>query len=277
MLSIALLATALALIFRKQIVEFYAAKVGELDRRRTTMLTVLTGAVLGVLVSLSSVGAGAIGVTALIVLYPRLPMARIVGSDIAHAVPLTLVRGGRALAHAGSIDGHLLGSLLLGSIPGIVLGSTVATRVPDAVLRPILAVTLIIVGGRLLYGLSGATSATITPSSIAIATGAKQHAGARAGDTDPILGPEQRAMRAAQQQHAAAIEEAIRLPIERGACMRTTIVIGVNRPRPCAPRRARFGKYRGRSENRVRCPPAIPPPGRAGGRITPAGRPPSSR
>jgi uncharacterized protein len=150
-LSIALLATALALIFRKQIVEFYAARVGELDPRRTAMLTVLTGAVLGVLVSLSSVGAGAIGVTALILLYPRLPTVRIVGSDIAHAVPLTLVAGaGHWLM--GSIDGLLLGSLLLGSIPGIILGSTVSTRVPDAVLRPILAVTLIIVGGRLLTG-----------------------------------------------------------------------------------------------------------------------------
>ena len=150
-LSIALVATALALIFRKQIVDFYAAKVGELDPRRTVIFTVLTGAVLGVLVSLSSVGAGAIGVTALILLYPRLPTVRIVGSDIAHAVPLTLVAGGGHWL-MGSIDWMLLGSLLLGSIPGIILGSTVATRVPDAVLRPILAVTLIIVGGRLLTG-----------------------------------------------------------------------------------------------------------------------------
>ena len=72
----------------------------------------LTGVVLGVLVSISSVGAGAVGVTALLLLYPRLPMATIVGSDIAHAVPLTLVAG---TGHwmLGSVDWHLMGVLLL--------------------------------------------------------------------------------------------------------------------------------------------------------------------
>src|SRR6266478_5089520 len=100
--------------------------------RATAVFTTAVGAVLGVLVSISSVGAGAIGVTALILLYPKLPTARIVGSDIAHAVPLTLVAG---LGHwfLGSIDWALLGSLLLGSLPGIVVGTHVATRVPDAV------------------------------------------------------------------------------------------------------------------------------------------------
>ena len=147
-LGIALLLTAGALIFRAQIVALYTRRVGILDPRRTAYLTVAVGAALGVLVSLSSVGAGAIGVTALILLYPRLPTVRIVGSDIAHAVPLTLLAG---IGHwlIGSIDTHLLGSLLVGSVPGIVLGSTLSARVPDAVLRVTLAATLLLVGGRL--------------------------------------------------------------------------------------------------------------------------------
>lgn len=147
-LSAALFATAAALILRRQLVAFYARHVGTLDPGRTAALTVAMGGVLGILVPVTSVGAGAIGVTALILLYPQLPTARIVGSDIAHAVPLTLAAG---LGHwlLGSIDWTLLGSLLLGSLPGIMLGSHVATRVPDVVLRLTLAATLIIVGGRL--------------------------------------------------------------------------------------------------------------------------------
>jgi uncharacterized protein len=147
-LSGALLATAAALIFREKILAFYAVRVGELDPRRTAVLTVLVGAVLGMFVSISSVGAGALGVTAVILLYPRLPMARVVGSDIAHAVPLTLVAG---IGHwvLGSIDWNLLGSLLVGSLPGIFLGSFVAVRVPDTVLRFSLATTLVLVAGRL--------------------------------------------------------------------------------------------------------------------------------
>jgi len=89
----ALFLTALALIFRKSLMAFHAMHVGELNPRRTALLTVLVGAVLGVLVSISSVGAGAIGVTALLLLYPRLEIAKLVGSDIAHAVPLTLIAG----------------------------------------------------------------------------------------------------------------------------------------------------------------------------------------
>ena len=147
-LSGALAATAAVLIFRKSILAFFATHVGELNPRRTALLTVLLGAVLGVLVSISSVGAGALGVTAIILLYPRLPTARIVGSDIAHAVPLTLVAG---IGHwmLGSIDWHLLGALLMGSLPGIVIGSYVSVRVPDAVLRFTLATTLLLVAGRL--------------------------------------------------------------------------------------------------------------------------------
>jgi uncharacterized protein len=148
-LGLALFVTAIALIFRRWFITFYAWHVGELDERRTRALTVATGAVLGVLVSVSSVGAGAIGVTALSLLYPRLRAAQIVAIDIAHAVPLTLAAGaGHWLM--GSIHWTLLGTLLLGSLPGIALGSHVASRVPDAVLRFALALTLLIVGGRLL-------------------------------------------------------------------------------------------------------------------------------
>ena len=107
------------------------------------------GALLGVLVSISSVGAGAIGMTALVFLYPEEPTVRLVGSDIAHAVPLTLVAG---LGHLllGSVDGGILISLLIGSVPGIVIGSRLASRVPEFVLRPALAATLALVGIRML-------------------------------------------------------------------------------------------------------------------------------
>jgi hypothetical protein len=146
----ALFVTGIALIFRKRILATYAARVGRLSPRRTALLTVATGAVLGVLVSISSVGAGALGMTALILLYPQLPMERIVGSDIAHAVPLTLLAG---MGHwmLGSVDWHLVGVLLAGSLPGILLGSLLATRVPDRVLRLVLACTLILVGGKLVF------------------------------------------------------------------------------------------------------------------------------
>jgi uncharacterized protein len=147
-LGFALILTAIALVFRQRILEYFADHVGELEEHRVRLLTILLGGALGGLVTLSSVGAGAIGVTVLLMLYPRLPLARIVGSDIAHAVPLTLVAG---LGHwiLGSIDWALLSSLLVGSLPGITIGSFVSARAPDRVLRPILAITLVLVGGRL--------------------------------------------------------------------------------------------------------------------------------
>jgi uncharacterized protein len=150
MLGLALLATAVSLVFRTQLVAYFTAHVGELSARRTTGLTILTGAVLGILVSITSVGAGALGVTALILLYPRQPIARIVGSDIAHAVPLTLIAGAGHWM-IGSINTMVLGSLLIGSIPGIVVGSSIAVRVPERVLRLTLAAVLAIVGARLVF------------------------------------------------------------------------------------------------------------------------------
>jgi hypothetical protein len=147
-LCFALLLTAVSLIFRKSILERYRGRLARVETGTTTVATVLTGAVLGVLVSISSVGAGAVGVTALLLLYPRLPMASIVGSDIAHAVPLTLVAG---LGHwaLGAIDWPLMGVLLMGSLPGIVVGSYGAVRVPERVLRLTLAAILIVVSTRI--------------------------------------------------------------------------------------------------------------------------------
>ncbi len=149
-LGIALLATAIAILFRGPIVAYFARTFPPRPERQVLSLTVMLGAVLGVLVSLSSVGAGALGMTVLLILYPTLPTNRLVGSDIAHAVPLTLIAGAGHWM-MGSVDFGLLGSLLIGSVPGIIVGSLVATRVPDRVLRPILAGTLAVVGGKLFF------------------------------------------------------------------------------------------------------------------------------
>jgi uncharacterized membrane protein YfcA len=149
-LGVALLATAASMVFRRHILARFEQAVERLTPRQISHLTVLLGAALGVLVSLSSVGAGAIGMTILLILYPKVPTNRLVGSDIAHAVPLTLIAG---LGHwaMGSVNFSLLASLLIGSIPGIVIGSLLSSRVPDRILRPILAGTLAIVGGKLIF------------------------------------------------------------------------------------------------------------------------------
>jgi uncharacterized membrane protein YfcA len=147
-LCFALALTAASLLFRNAIMERYRGRLVEADPLTAGRATVLVGAALGVLVSISSVGAGAVGVTALLLLYPQLPMTRIVGSDIAHAVPLTLVAGIGHWAN-GSVDWGLLGVLLVGSLPGILIGSYLAHRVPEAALRLVLAATLVLVAGNL--------------------------------------------------------------------------------------------------------------------------------
>jgi uncharacterized membrane protein YfcA len=147
-LCFALLLTAVSLIFRKAIMERYRRHLEQINPGTAARATVLVGVALGVLVSISSVGAGAVGVTALLLLYPQLPMSRIVASDIAHAVPLTLVAG---IGHwaTGAIDWHLMAVLLVGSLPGILIGSYLAQRVPETALRLVLATTLIAVAGNL--------------------------------------------------------------------------------------------------------------------------------
>ncbi len=148
-LGVALLSTALALVFRKKLLAGYSRRVGVLSESQTAFFTIATGVTLGVLVTISSVGAGALGVTALILLYPELPVVKIAGSDIAHAVALTLIAG---LGHLmnGGIDIGILESLLLGSLPGIFISSMFAPRLPDLALRLILAATLTLTGMRLL-------------------------------------------------------------------------------------------------------------------------------
>ena len=106
-----------------------------------TLPTVLFGVALGLLVTLTSVGAGAIGVSVLAALYPHLPAKRIVGSDVAHAVPLTLV-GGLGHLGLGHVDIGLLAALLTGSIPGILLGARLAGVAPEWILRPVLGIML---------------------------------------------------------------------------------------------------------------------------------------
>ena len=166
-LAFALLLTSATLLFRKALVARYAMRIGSLPDNRIALLTVIVGGVLGVLVSISSVGAGAIGVTALVLLYPKLPTARIVGSDIAHAVPLTLVAG---LGHwfLGSVDWQIFAALALGSVPGILIGSYAAIRLPEPALRIVLAVTLFVVAMKLSFGL-------LPPSANVVAVEAAPH------------------------------------------------------------------------------------------------------
>src|SRR5579859_2537437 len=163
-LCFALLLTATSLIFRKLVIDKLRVRMERVDDATIARATVFVGVVLGVLVSISSVGAGAVGVTALLLLYPQLPMSRIVGSDIAHAVPLTLIAGAGHWA-MGSTDWQLMGVLLIGSLPGIVIGSYCAVRVPETALRLLLASILIVVAGRL-----GAEEWSGSSSSLASAT-----------------------------------------------------------------------------------------------------------
>jgi uncharacterized membrane protein YfcA len=120
----------------------------QLHGRTLTTATIVSGAILGTLVTISSIGAGAVGATLLVLLYPRLKPAEIAGTDIAYAVPLTAIA---AIGHwwLGSINWELLVMLLLGSVPGITLGSLAARAVPERALRGLLAVTLTGVAAKL--------------------------------------------------------------------------------------------------------------------------------
>jgi uncharacterized protein len=144
LLGISLVATAGAVLLRKRII---AAGGGLIDLSEDTAkrLATVVGVVLGIMVTLTSVGAGAIGVAALMLLYPKLRGSSIVGSDLAHAIPLVTVAG---LGHLqlGNIDYRLLVGLLLGSVPGIYIGSTVSSRLPEVMMRRILACVLLVMG-----------------------------------------------------------------------------------------------------------------------------------
>ena len=145
------LLTVVALLFKGKMLAWINAKPErQLRGRALSSATIIAGAVLGTLVTISSIGAGAIGATLLVMLYPRLSSAEVAGTDIAYAVPLTAIA---ALGHwwLGSINWELLAMLLIGSVPGITLGSWVARAVPERFLRGLLAMTLTGVAAKLIY------------------------------------------------------------------------------------------------------------------------------
>ena len=153
LLGAALILTSVALLFKKKfqrVGRHLSNNVFPTWIRWRSVATVFMGVVLGVLVTMTSVGAGALGAAMLFFLYPSLPTARIVGTDIAHAVPLTAVAG---LGHLqmGTVDFVLLGGLLLGSLPGIYLGSHLSTKVPEKIMRPILASMLMLIGVKFMW------------------------------------------------------------------------------------------------------------------------------
>jgi uncharacterized membrane protein YfcA len=151
-LGVMLVLTALALAFRVQLLEWARSHAAHgWIARHQVPATIATGAFIGLAVTMSSVGAGAIGVTALVLLFPALATSRIVGTDIAHAVPIALLAG---LGHAafGNVSWPLLASLLLGSLPGILLGSHLVSRIPERLLRNSLVAVLLLAGTRLLLG-----------------------------------------------------------------------------------------------------------------------------
>ncbi|MDP9811822.1 putative membrane protein YfcA [Rhizobium tibeticum] len=147
-----LVMTAFMLVFRKQVLALALRSIGERSSPKPITIAIWTtvlGLVLGILVTLTSVGAGALGVTVLLVLYPRLDVREIVGSDIVHAVPLTLI-GGMGYWMIGEIDWGMLFALLVGSIPGIIAGSLIAPKLHERTIRIVLALTLAVVAWKLL-------------------------------------------------------------------------------------------------------------------------------
>ncbi|MGZ8257510.1 MAG: sulfite exporter TauE/SafE family protein [Gallionella sp.] len=152
-LSVALLITAAALLLKDVVKKLARRKDGtvyELHHLYLPAATVITGIVVGALVTISSIGAGVLGTVALLFLYPRMPSVKIVGTDIAHAVPLTALAGMGHLA-LGTVDLVLLASLLLGSLPGIYIGSHLSAKVPEKVLRPVLAAMLLLIGLKMMF------------------------------------------------------------------------------------------------------------------------------
>lgn len=141
-IGVSVMLTVVAILFRGKMLAWMQAHPSrQLAGRRLQVATIVAGAVLGVLVTISSIGAGAIGATLLVLMYPRLTPAEVAGTDIAYAVPLTAIA---AFGHwwLGSINWALLGALLIGSVPGITLGSWVARAMPERFLRGLLATTL---------------------------------------------------------------------------------------------------------------------------------------
>lgn len=149
-LGIALLLTAVTVAYRSAWLAVGLRMERWIPEHRKPLLTLLCGLLLGVLVTLSSIGAGAIGATLILLLYPRLPAHRLVGTDIAHAVPLTLVAGtGHAML--GHVDWALLAALLVGSLPGIWLGARLTKSMPERLVRALLAAALVTAGLKVIH------------------------------------------------------------------------------------------------------------------------------
>jgi uncharacterized membrane protein YfcA len=150
-LGIALVLTAVTVAFRPLWFKVGLWLERYITHQRRPALTVLCGAILGVMVSLSSIGAGALGATMILLLYPRLDMKRLVGSDIAHAVPLTIVAG---IGHAslGNVNWLLLIELLIGSLPGIWVGAKLTKHLPETITRFALCICLLIAAKKVLLG-----------------------------------------------------------------------------------------------------------------------------
>jgi uncharacterized protein len=152
-LGVALLLTAAGLLLKRRL-HLIGHRLRTVDpqvfKRAQPVLTILAGAILGVLVTLTSIGAGALGTVMLVYLYPfRLTSAKLVGTDLAHAIPLALIAGAGHLA-LGNVNFSLLGTMLFGSIPGILIGSTLSARAPESLVRGAIVVILLILGLRLL-------------------------------------------------------------------------------------------------------------------------------
>lgn len=174
-----LILTGTSIVFRHKIEAFFnrhqhdvAGEAVDADEHSQVIIKhkawiVFMGVVLGFFVTLSSVGAGAFGIMALVLLFPKLPMIRIIGSDVAHAVLLTLVAG---LAHmkSGNVDTHLLLMLLIGSIPAIIVGTLLSSRLPERAIRRVLGVTLILLGTNFIVNPVKAKPPVVTPPPVAV-------------------------------------------------------------------------------------------------------------
>ena len=152
-LGVMLILTSLVLIFRKKIQATHATGLGQNQRplKHAGAITLAAGVFLGVFVTLSSVGAGAFCAALLLVLYPRLSAIQVIGTDIAHAVPLTLIAGLGHVLLLGNINWELLAGLLIGSIPAIHAGTYFASRLPNGIMHPILASILLVMGCRFAF------------------------------------------------------------------------------------------------------------------------------
>jgi uncharacterized membrane protein YfcA len=149
-IAVSVMLTVVALLFKSRMLAWLNAHPErQLQGKTLDNATVLCGALLGTLVTISSIGAGAVGATLLVMLYPRMSSAEVAGTDIAYAVPLTAIA---AFGHwwLGSINWELLAMLLLGSVPGITIGSWFARAIPEKVLRGVLAMTLTAVAAKLI-------------------------------------------------------------------------------------------------------------------------------